>query len=176
MDMIIYITDSAYRSYFSRDFSSHQGDEIIVPNKTKVYIDVNVNVRSSCKTKKVIVGKDDFKTCVDDALQKEFNKTLNCIPPWLSDINTCNSSFNGTLLESHPNFSEDYIETVRETGRKTRIEAKCRQFCNTTTSTIKIRGKWSIGKSSVYNGLAIINFDQQVLVTEKVNLKKFNIM
>ena len=176
-DMVIYITDSAYKSHFSRDFSSHDGDEITVPAKTRVFVDVKVNVRSSCKTKKVIVGKDDFKTCVDEALKNKFKEPLHCIPPWLSDINQCNGTYNGTLLEIYPNFSDDYIQTARETGRKTRVEANCRQFCNITTSTVKLRGTWNIDETaSVYNGLAIISFDQQVFVTEKViELYIFNI-
>ncbi len=166
-NMVIYITDSAYQSYFSRHFGSHEGDEIIVTPKTKLFIEVKLRMRSTCQTDEIILGKDDFKSCVDEAVQKEFSPSLQCVPPWLSTNNQCTGIFDGYINETAPKFGDEYIKTVL-TGRETKIESNCRKFCNTTISTVKIRGNWTINNDWKI-GLANIVFDKNVLVTEEEN-------
>ena len=165
--MVIYVTDSAYQSYFSRDFGSHEGDAIIITPKTKLFIDVKLRVRSTCQTDDIVVGQDDFKSCVDEAVQKEFKPSLHCVPPWLSTNNQCTEILDGYINETVPKFGVEFIKTVL-TGRETKIETNCRKFCHTTISTVKIRGNWTINNDWKI-GLANIVFDKNVLVTEEEN-------
>ena len=43
-DLKVFVTDSRYRSYFSPDYSSHQGDNILASDKNHHEVDIKVNI------------------------------------------------------------------------------------------------------------------------------------
>ena len=164
-DMRIFITDMNYRSYILPDFTSHKGSPIIAKKNEVHMYDVDVEISSSCKVTKDNGGKDDFKKCVDDEIQKQVGKLLGCVPPWMSLNNQCLGTYPSNFTKIIPRFWLDYINpptSLRNLG----IEMKCRKYCSVTRSFVQVREKTTKG----FNGLTevFIAFNQQVQVKEKV--------
>ena len=96
--MQIFLTDNRYRSYYSLDFSSHQGSNIIVQRGNIICLNVNVDIYSSCKIVEDSTKKVDFQTCVDKKLKEDFLPMIGCVPPWMSSFYQCNATYPNKMI------------------------------------------------------------------------------
>ena len=159
----VLITDRNSRSYFMVDIASHIGEELILQPNKFTNIDVEVKTHTQCKSDQNGVKDDNFYNCVDDEIQKIFENSFGCIPPWLSSNNQCNKTYPRNQSDSVPNFYWDYLWPVY-TLSNNKIEAKCKNSCRKTKfyvhkrETIEDKG-WSG---------AFVKISQKMVVTEKV--------
>ena len=166
-DTRVWITDRSYRSYFMPDISSHVGKEILLRPRTKHFINVKIQERYNCKKDDKQMSEKDFKKCVDEKIQEEFERNIiSCVPPWLSDNKQCNqtyldvSIFFGQFLQNL--FYPNYIDMVGIMSN-IRFEEECRQSCKEKTYIVNEKGA-----KNHYVSQASVTFNQKVLVTEKV--------
>ena len=96
--MRIFFTDEKYRSYYSLDFSSHKGNNIIVQHGKHLCLNVNINIYSSCNIAKDSTEKVDFQTCVDKKLKEDFLPIIGCVPPWMSSFYQCNATYPNKMI------------------------------------------------------------------------------
>ena len=159
----VLITDRNSRSYFMVDIASHIGEELILQPNKFTNIDVEVKTHTQCKSDLNLVKDVDFYNCVYDEIQKMFENSFGCIPPWLSSNNQCNKTYPRNQSDSVPNFYWDYLWPVY-TLSNNKIEAKCKNSCRKTKfyvhkrETIEDKG-WSG---------AFVKISQKMVVTEKV--------
>ena len=165
----IFITDRTYRSSASLDFSSHNGNLLEVEPIGAYEIFVKMKVVSSCKT--VTQEKLSFQECVNERLERDIGTHLGCLPPWMTDLNQCNSTYPSDLLNGIPKYKENYVFPHFHL-KQTIVENKCKTACSTTNNFVSVRdikkditfiGAGMVKKS----GRANIYFDEQVEVTEK---------
>ena len=163
-DLRLFITDRNYRSYFSLDFTSQNGNPIIIPKDEIHFYDVDVKVISTCNVddKNADADKDKFKQCVDEEIQKLIGQPLGCIPPWMSTYNQCNDTYPLYFANKINGFWKKFIFPPL-TLQNMDIEKKCWKFCSLTRSTIILREKKVSQEGSIF-----ITFNQQLLVNEKV--------
>ena len=159
-DLKVFVTDSRYRSYFSPDYSSHQGDNILASDKNQHVVDIKVNILSTCKIADLI--EDDFEKCVDKEIQRKLGASIGCTPPWLSPTNQCNDTYPRNFTNPVPDFRKEYVQNLRTLG-KTKIEKSCRKSCTTTISTARVRTTQDDHKNKIQ-----IQFDDKVRITETV--------
>ena len=90
-DVRIFLTDRTYRSHFSLDFSSHLGNNLVIPYGQAFSTDVKIKVQSSWKIENDDSDEFDYALCVNGKLEADMENLLNCVPPWMSDenINKC---------------------------------------------------------------------------------------
>ena len=146
------------------DVASHIGEKLIIQPNKFTNIDVDIKTHIHCESDKIEDGDETFAKCVDDEIQKKFENSVGCVPPWLSPNNQCNSTYPANLLkDTVPNFKWDYFWPVY-TFSNNKIEAKCKNLCKKTKlfvnkrETIEDRG-WSG---------AFVKIGQTMIVTEKV--------
>ena len=164
MQIRVFVTDRNFRSFFSPDFTSHQGNPMIVEAGEVYYYDVAVDLSSSCLVDKDQVTKDDFVKGVDDEIQNEIGRTLGCIPPWMSSSNQCNGTYPFNFAENLiPDFTRKFIDTTFYL-RKTEVENRCRKYCSSLTANIQVREKLHLKYSTGIH----LTFNPRVKVTEKV--------
>ena len=170
----VFITDKSYQSYYSIDFPSHTRDKIEIQPKKEYYIDVKLSLVSTCNTAAKELMTNNFKECVDDAVNNKFSRNPGCTPPWLSPNNHCNDTIPYPAgVENYnfiPNFHDDYILNVL-TLKQSKVETKCRKYCKTLTSEVKIRETADMNTFSIQTGWnnggdARISFNPKVRVTE----------
>lgn len=81
-DARVVITDKNYRSYFMPDGESHVGMPIFMNSKTMHYINVKIHERLTCMNEEKAMSQEDFRICVDDKIQHEFEQNnVSCVPP-----------------------------------------------------------------------------------------------
>ena len=165
-DARVVITDKNYRSYFMPDGESHVGMPIFMNSKTMHYINVKIHERLTCMNEEKAMSQEDFRICVDDKIQNEFEKNnVSCVPPWLSYNKQCNQTYptrHGFYGKFYTVFFKSYLEILNMFSN-IRFEEECRHSCkvNTYIITEKDSRKHAFSKS-------YLTFNQKVLVTEKV--------
>ncbi len=93
-DAWIFITNRNYRSFIMPDEGSHVGKEIFMKPGKEHYINVKITIKSYCKRDEIPMSEEDFKNCVDDKIQEDFEKNnISCVPPWLSYNKQCNQTY-----------------------------------------------------------------------------------
>ena len=157
----VFVTDSRYRSHFSPDYSSHQGENIISSINKSHVVDIKVNILSTCKIAGLI--ENDFEKCVDDEIQRKLGATLGCVFPWLSSTNQCSDTYLRNFTNAVSDFRKVYISNIMTLG-KTEFEKSCRKACMTTTSTARTRTT----KNYHTTNMIQIQFEDNVRVTETV--------
>ncbi len=168
--MRIFFTDEKYRSYYSLDFSSHQGNNIMVQQGKFLCINVNVNIYSSCNIAKDSTEKVDFQTCIDNKLKDDFLPMIGCVPPWMSSFDQCN--------DTYPQ-NENYKEIIFKSYNKiiwlqqSGYEDGCKS-CKQMSSHVSIRDDidieetWGDNSKTRNHGRVLIHFDENVYITEKL--------
>ena len=161
----VLITDKNYRSYFMPDIASHKGDKLFMESETKHFINVKIQERYLCENDAKPMTGEQFKQCVDDKIQEEFEQNnVQCVPPWLSTRKQCNQTypedFYGSFIST---FLNNYLDMVSILSN-IKFEEDCRQSCRETTYTVVEKGT----KDDLFQSSASITFNQKVLVTEKV--------
>ena len=146
----VFITDSNFRSYFSPDYSSHRGEMAFAKQFSYNIFDIDVSIRSKCEVKPTWKQKDNFKTCVDDELQKQVTGAIGCTPPWMSDYKQCNKTYPAKFTDALPGFKTKFTDPPYWM-KSTKIESDCRKFCSATTSTLTARS--TKGTFSIYYNL-----------------------
>ena len=163
-EAMVFITDKNYRSFISLDKASHVGKEIFMKPDKVHYINVNINQRDNCKDEEIPMSENDFKKCVDDKIQKEFErKNISCVHPWLSYNKQCNQTYPETFYgKFYADFKKNYVDMVGILSN-IRFEEECRQSCKETIYVVNEKGSKKYRRSTAY-----ITFNQKVIVTEKV--------
>ena len=159
----VLITNRNYRSYFMPDITSHKGSKIFIEPESKQFIDVHVLERNLCKNDDVRMTGNDFRKCVDDKVQHEFEvNNIECTPPWLSDNKQCNQSYFEPILKA---FKHTYMLEIEKLGLliNTKFEKDCKNSCKETTYVVN-----KMGAKKDFLSRAYIFFNQKVVVTEKV--------
>ena len=166
-DARVFLSDKTYRSYFMPDTKSHDGPEIMIKPGKYQYIDVEIQEKSDCTTESATpMTQNEFKKCVDDKIQKEFEEhNITCIPPWLSENRQCNQTYSRKFYPYHFSkiFNKDYKDMV-DILSNTKVEKECRQSCKEKKYVVKEKG----AKPYSSAGFADLTFDQKVVVTEIV--------
>jgi hypothetical protein len=154
------ITDPIYSSYIMPDFTSMKGNAIALNAGQVKYYDARVSVIKVCKD----LVTTNFKTCVDDRIQKVFLPTMGCVPPWLSDRNQCNGHY-PLNLTFHPIYKSKYVHPAL-TVKNLEEELVCKNLCvfTTTEPHLRFRDKPSKKKRTRTH----ISFQKKVSVTEKI--------
>ena len=165
-DSRVSITDRDYKSFFMPDLKSHVGNTILMKPKTDYLIDVRIEVRSYCHNAQKPMSQFEYKKCVDKKLQKTFEQhNITCLPPWLSSGNQCNQTYSYDFYgEFAVDFYKDFFYKV-DMFSNTRFEEECQQSCKETKYVVNLKGEKSISLNLSY---AYVNFNQKVVVTEKV--------
>ena len=139
--------------------------KVFLKPDTEHFINIKIQERNHCNMDENPMSVKEFKKCVNDKIQNEFEKNnISCIPPWLSENNQCDQLYPDDF---YGNFWYDFYLNYRSRVgifRNIRIEDDCRQSCKETTYIVEEEGA-SVGSGSSY---AIITFNQKVVVTEKV--------
>ena len=161
----VLITEGNYRSYFMPDITSQRGNKIFMEPKHSHYFDVQIQVKLFCRKDEKPMTQDEFKKCVDDKIQQEFEENnVECVPPWLSNNKQCNQtypeSFYGNFTDT---FLKDYIDMVVILSN-IKSEKECKQSCKETTYIVNEKGS----KVKPFGSEAYITFNQKAIVTEKV--------
>ena len=174
-DIRIFITDKTYRSYTSLDYSSHSGYMLEISNIGVYRVYVKTKVVSSCKI--VPPMKLDYHECVNKMLERDIGAYLGCLPPWMTDINQCNSTYTINLLKEMPNYWEKVVNHLHL--KNTKGENDCKTACRTSNNFVSVRDirkdETFSGSKDINKGRATINFDEQVEVTEKTfNYSSYN--
>ena len=174
-DIRIFITDKTYRSYTSLDYSSHSGYMLEISNIGVYRVYVKTKVVSSCKI--VPPMKLDYHECVNKMLERDIGAYLGCLPPWMTEINQCNSTYPINMLIGIPNYMEYVYNHLHL--KNTIGEIECKTACRTNNNFVSVRDirkdETFTGSMVLTSGRATINFDEQVEVTEKTfNYSSYN--
>ena len=93
--MRVLLTDINYRSYFMLDLASHVASKIFMKPKTMHFINVKIQEKNTCRNEEKPMSQAKFKYCVEIKIQNEFEQNnVSCVPPWLSNNNQCNQTYN----------------------------------------------------------------------------------
>ncbi len=164
-DIRVFLTDRNFESFFSLDYTSHQGSPIIVTKGVSQRFEVKIDVSSTCPIETEVVAKDNFEKCVDDRIQEIIGKPLGCVPPWMSPNNPCNWIYPDNFIENEiSNFEALYIDIIYGL-KKTEIEKKCKKYCSSTTTTVQEGEKFETEHG---NQEIQITFNNRVKVTDTV--------
>ena len=163
----VFITDKNFKTYFSVDYSSHQGSSIIARKGEDHWYEVSLYTVSSCQVSPDKLTQDDFNKCVNDKILDTIGKPLGCIPPWMSPHNHCNGTYQNDFTDKHdPDFKWKFVDTPLAL-RNMNLELTCRKHCSVTTATVQLV-EVTKKPSFTFTSEVHIAFKQEVKVKEKV--------
>ncbi len=165
--MRIFLTDKKHRSYYSLDFASHQGSNIIDQHGKFLSLNVKVHIYSSCKIQEDSLDKGDFQTCVISKLEEDLLPIIGCVPPLMSPFNQCNVTY-----PNNKNLSDQFLKTYTKINwlQHSEYEDECK-LCQhmylhvSISDEIIIEETWEF--TTPLDSAVIINFDKTVYITEK---------
>ncbi len=161
----VFITEKNYRSLFMPAISTHVGSKLKIHFSRVQYIDVNIQVRTSCNKDKMPMTRDNYEKCVDDEIKKEFQQhNISCVPPWLSGNKQCNEIYSYDQFNNDRfDFNNDYVKKVMALDN-IKHEINCRYSCRETTYVVNEREI----EEDAFGGVAHVNFNQKVEVKQRL--------
>ncbi len=164
----VFITDRNFKTYFSVDYSSHQGSTILTGKAEEHMYEISLHTVSSCQMTGDKIKQDDFDKCINDNILKTIGKPLGCIPPWMSPNNNCNETYDKDFFKSMiPDFDWEYVKKPY-TLRNINLELTCRKHCSETTYNEKLVEIEKKGRFVSFFTEVNIAFNTEAEVNEKV--------
>ena len=163
----VFMTDRNFKTYFSVDYSSHEGSSIETSKAEEHWYEVSLHTVSSCQIAPDKLKQDDYDKCVNENILNTVGKLLGCVPPWMSPHNQCNSTYEFDFAEKHvQDFSWEFVKSPVSL-RNMNLELTCRKHCSTTTVNVQLvemkKKKYYVVFSTEVN----IAFNREAEVKEK---------
>ena len=164
----VFITDRNFKTYFSVDYSSHQGSSILTGKAEEHMYEISLYTISSCQITGDKIKKDVHDKCINDNILNTIGKPLGCIPPWMSPNNNCNETYEKDFAESRiPDFDKEYVKKPYSL-RNINLEHTCRKHCSETTYTVKLVEIQKKSRFVIYYTEVYLAFNTEAEVNEKV--------